>query len=233
MNRSEDMGTNRDASWGPDVIGRVCGILLLFETSYLNSFGFGIKDANMTHLKWLLSFLLALLLCGCRVGEGVESTPTVSAEQVIQTARVMADQTREASSPTVTRPLATTTPAQSTWTPTPVPSATGSSPVLRVDYNANIRSGPGENYEIIDVIFQGDIVDVIGRYDETPIGTWFSIVRRGPGLDGWVWSGAVSLEGDINQIPILLPPPTSTPSPGPTSPPEPIQTLTPTETAAP
>ena len=178
-----------------------------------------------------LFLFFALSACGSLKGES--PTATISGEQVLETARAIADQTRSAASPTVTRSLASPTEVQpSPSSPSPSPSPTLGAPIIRVDYNANIRRGPGEVYEVIDVIYQGDIADVIGRYDDTPIGTWWSIQRRGAGLNGWVWSGAVKLEGDPNQIPIFIPPPTSTPSPVPTSPPTPTETPTP-ETPSP
>jgi hypothetical protein len=92
---------------------------------------------------------------------------------------------------------------------------------ITADYNANVRDGPGDQYEIIDFILAGQTAMVIGRYDDTPIGTWWFIRRIGEGIDGWVWSGIGTLSGNELLIPVLEPPPTPTPVPLPTDTPVP------------
>jgi uncharacterized protein YraI len=102
--------------------------------------------------------------------------------------------------------------------------------VITADYNANVRRGPGEEYEIVDFVLAGEQADVIGRYDDSPIGTWWLIQRIGEGRNGWVWAGAVTLSGNDFGVPAVEPPPTSTPSPEPTGPAAPTDTPTPTGT---
>lgn len=155
-------------------------------------------------------------------------TETPSADQVLQTAQAMAEATLAAETPTATRVPPTATPDIPTQTPTPVLTATPSSPIVTADYNANVRRGPGESYEAIDIFLAGAQGNVVGRYDNSPIGTWWFIERIGEGLNGWVWSGAVTLSGSAVGVPVLALPPTSTPTPEPTSPPQP--TATPTAT---
>ncbi len=146
-----------------------------------------------------------LVSAGCSLSAGTASTPTPSAEQVIRTAQAMAEATRGAATPTLppspvppspTMPLATDTPA-STSTPT--------SPIATADYNANVRSGPDESYPVIDVFLQGQTADVVGRNNNlssgTSGGTWWLLRRIGGGLDGWVFSGAVTLSGDSSGVP--------------------------------
>jgi hypothetical protein len=45
----------------------------------------------------------------------------------------------------------------------------------------------------------------VGRFDDTPIGTWYLVQRIDVGKDGWVWSGAVTLNGDPALIPLATP----------------------------
>lgn len=161
--------------------------------------------------------LLAVLLAGCNLPGRQPATPTLSSDQVLQTAQAIAQATLAAATPTPTQLPPSPTPAPPTDTPTPQPTATPSSPIVTANYNANIRRGPGEGYEGIDFLLDGAQAAVLGRYDNSPIGTWWYIRPIGRGLEGWVWSGAVSLSGSDFGVPVLTPAPTSTPVPGPTS----------------
>jgi len=104
-------------------------------------------------------------------------------------------------------PAASQTPMPAV-TPTPEASATPavSGPVVTADYPVSVRVGPGETYEQIDLFLTGQMARVVGRFDETPIGTWFLVQRIDVGKDGWVWSGAVTLIGDPASIPLATPP---------------------------
>ncbi len=172
----------------------------------------------------------AAALAGCNRPGAETPTETPSSDQVLLTAQAIAEATMAAVTATPTRVPPTDTPEVPTDTPTPMLTATPSSPIITADYNANIRNGPGEIYEVIDVILAGSQGNVIGRYDNSPIGTWWYIERIGEGLNGWVWDGAVTLSGSALGVPALEAPPTSTPSPEPTSPPQPTDTPTATPT---
>jgi hypothetical protein len=168
----------------------------------------------------------AIGLGACRGEQTPGATPTMSSEQVLATAQGIAEQTRSAASPTASPTPITPSPTIPQESPTLEATSTPTSPRLRASYNANVRSGPGEEYEVIDVLLQGQEADVLGRYDDTPIGTWYFISRSGGGLDGWVWSGAVILSGNAGLIPFRDAPPTSTPVPGPTQTPTPTPSAT-------
>lgn len=152
----------------------------------------------------LIGLVLALAACsGARGG-----TATPSAEDVIRTAEAMAEQTRQAvpatPSPTPVTPTAASAPATPTTsaaTATPVVSG----PVATANYPVKVRSGPGEEYEEVDLFLTGQMAQVVGRYDDTPIGTWYLLQRIDVGKDGWVWSGAVTLSGDPAAIPAVTP----------------------------
>ena len=182
--------------------------------------------------RWLFGVILLFALGACNLSSQESSTPTPSSEQVLVTARAIAQSTLDAASPTPTLAPPSDTPGPPTETPTPGPTDTPSITTAVADYNANIRSGPGEEYEIIDFILAGEAGEIVGRYDDTPIGTWWLIRRFGEtGRDGWVWEGAVTLSGNDASVPVLEPPPTPTPTqepPGPTSVPSETPTPTPT-----
>lgn len=183
----------------------------------------------------LASALLAALLlaAGCNSSREPEATPTISAEQVLLTAQAIAEATLQAVTPTQPpTPLPPTeTPIQETATPEPSP--TPGSPILTAVYNANVRFGPGEEYPVIDFLLAGQTADVVGRNDDTPIGTWWLIERTEQGRNGWIWSGAVEVSGSTVGVPVLEKPPTPTPTKGPSKTPGPTQadTAIPTATA--
>ena len=148
---------------------------------------------------------LALALGACSGARG--GTPTPSAEDVIRTAEAMAEQTRQAvtatPSPTPATPTAAFTPATPTIAVTATPAVSG--PVVTASDPAYVRSGPGEEYEQVDLLLAGQMARVVGRFDDTPIGTWYLLQRIDVGKDGWVWSGAVTLTGDPATIPVVTP----------------------------
>jgi hypothetical protein len=138
---------------------------------------------------------------------GGTGTPTPSAEDVIRTAEAMAEQTRQAATPTSrpapAAPTATFTPTTPTIAVSPTPVVSG--PVVTADYPVKVRSGPGEEYEEVDLFLTGQMARVVGRFDDTSIGTWYLLQRIDVGKDGWVWSGAVTLAGDPALIPVMTP----------------------------
>ena len=186
----------------------------------------------MKRAKWI-GILMLMGLSACNLPSQETGTPTPSSDQVLQTAQAIAQATLDAVTPTALPPTATDTPGPPTETLTPEATETPSIPTAVADYNANIRAGPGEEYDVIDFILAGEAGEIVGRWDDTPIGTWFFIRRFGEaGRDGWVWGGAVSLSGNEAGVPFMTPAPTPTATEEPTSPPAPA-TETPTPTATP
>lgn len=181
----------------------------------------------------LLSGILILSLFGlggCSKAEKAPEEPTRSSEDVIRTAEAIAEQTRQAATPTPSPTPITPTPTEVPETPTPEPTATFGKPMVRANYNANVRSGPDENYPWVDFFFQGQEAEVIGQYMNPRMGVWWFIKRIGEGVNGWVWGGAVTLSGDSSNIPYLQPPPTPTATLPPTEAPAPTETPTPKAT---
>jgi len=170
-----------------------------------------------------LSITLLIALYGC---SNIEETPARTSEDVLRTAEAIAAQTRQSSTATPVIPTQTATPEPPEATPTPVVTATPEDPMVEALYNANVRSGPDENYPIIDIFFQEQLAEAIGRYDHPNLGSWWFIRRVGEGLNGWVWGGAVNFYGSPALVPFFDPPPTPTSSPLPTDPPPPTETPT-------
>lgn len=71
----------------------------------------------------------------------------------------------------------------------------------------NVRAGPGQDYPVVGVLQQGERVPALGR---SIGGDWIQIAY--PVVNGgvaWVYSYLVSISG--GELPIIVPPPTSTP----------------------
>lgn len=179
--------------------------------------------------------LLGLTLVACGQAQETPATPTISSDDVLKTAEAIAEATRNAATPTPSEIPASSTPTEILETATPEATATPLSPIVRADYNANVRSGPDEVFPIIDIFFEGTEADVVGRYQNAANGTWWSIHRVGGGRDGWVWGGAVTLSGEAGRVPFLESPPTPEiePTEEPTETPEASKTPEPTETSSP
>lgn len=106
-------------------------------------------------------------------------------------------------------PTATATPSPSpTASPTVTPTATamptirptpGPSPVARVLQQANIRSGPGLEYEVLEIAASGREFVVVGR--NAPAG-WWQVCCTQSGASGWVASALVQLAGSMADVPV-------------------------------
>lgn len=71
----------------------------------------------------------------------------------------------------------------------------------------NVRAGPSTvAYDIVGVLVVGQPVPALGR---SPGGDWVQVAYPGvPGGVAWIWSDLVEVKGSL---PVLEPPPTSTP----------------------
>jgi len=108
-----------------------------------------------------------------------------------------------------------------TPTPTPIAIATTCSPLITTTTDSNVRSGPGQVYNIIGVIPLGGTAPVVGKNFD---GTWWYIEFAGS--HGWI-SGSITTATCIpNTLAVIAAPPTPT-SP-PTNTPAPTSTPTPT-----
>jgi hypothetical protein len=156
----------------------------------------------------LTAILVLPVLTGCGRAAG---TPTLTSDDVLRTAQAIAELTRSAPTDTSTPAPETATPTVPPSSPTPSVTPTPTFAAATASYNVSVRSGPGEEYPIVDLFLQGQVAQVIGRFEGSPIGTWFLVSRIGQGLNGWVWSGATEVSGDLTLVPVLEAPPTPEP----------------------
>jgi hypothetical protein len=155
-------------------------------------------------LRWVTVILLGVsLLSGCS-GQSSESMEAITAEEVIRTAEAIAAVTLSAATETSTRSPATPTDTPAPSTDTPEPSATPDVPIAVPNYNANVRSGPGEAFEVIDFFLEGQQAQITGQYLDEQGMTWLFLSRIEEGRDGWIFFGAVTIYGNIDAVPFLV-----------------------------
>ena len=153
-----------------------------------------------------------------RVLGGTESSPPNENALATQVAATLyADQTAQAQAFTATPTHTPTPPPTSTSAPTPLPDA-----IVSVAA-ADVRAGPGANYDIISQIQQGDALQVTGR---NVIGNWFKVITAA-GAEGWVSILGLQINLPLDRIPVVDLPPTTTPIATDTPPPVPASTSTP------
>ena len=159
-----------------------------------------------------LVIVTSLVIANCSSEQDPSKQTTRSSEDVLRTAEAIAEKTRQASTNTPVPVPTESTPSPTVVevTATPLPTETPASPIVRPNYNANVRSGPDEIYPVIDFFLEGQEADVIGINIHPALGTWWYIKRIGPGLNGWVWGGAVTLFGDASNVPYFEAPATPT-----------------------
>lgn len=82
-------------------------------------------------------------------------------------------------------------------------------PIIIVPDEVNVRMGPGTNYDKVGVLIAGQEAPALGR---TSGGEWIQIIYPGvPGNVAWVYAPFVVLDTSQQLLPIIEPPPTSTP----------------------
>lgn len=102
--------------------------------------------------------------------------------------------------PTATRPAAST----AVVTPTPL----DTTPRVTAELNANVRSGPGLDYERIDTLLEGETARVVGL---SASGNGWYYIEMDDGDRGWIAPSVVTPSGQISSVPRINPPATPTP----------------------
>jgi len=112
----------------------------------------------------------------------------------------------EPAAPVVIEPTNTLAPAEPP-TNTPVPELTGTTTI-----NANCRSGPGTNYEVLIVVPLGTIAKIIGKNQQAML--WYQL-ELADGKQCWVSEEGLTASGDTSDVRNVAAPPTATAKPKP------------------
>lgn len=164
----------------------------------------------MKNIRITLSvFSLCLAIISCTLPstqptQSASSSSNLSSEEMTATALAAIAQNTSTSTAT-----ATSTPPS---TGTTVPSATVCVPTVIANTSANVRSGPGTVYGVIDAVAQGTSLTVAGKNDS---GTWWYIDHpSGPGGHAWI-AGSVTTSNCIPaSLTVVAAPPTPKPPSG-------------------
>jgi len=159
-----------------------------------------------TSLKahWMHFSLLAIFLAGCS-----SPTPVVTTQPAVST---------ETPSPTPLPPTATATPLPpsptssptATFTASPTVTQTSVPPSLVVDQNVTCLNGPGEIYGVRAYLSANTTPRLYGSTAERD---WFAVQAPDIQADCWVSTNFVTLQGEVNLLPVLTPPPLPPPPP--------------------
>lgn len=159
------------------------------------------------------ALVVTSLACNLQGGEAPAATELAETADAQVTAalaetQVAAAQTEDAiqAVPSETPTQAGTATETATITPTTIVS-----PFITTNVNSNVRGGPGTVYDIHGVLLQGQTADIVGRNNSS---TWWVIsFAAGPDGKGWISDSIVTVSGDTSNVPIVVAPPTPTPSP--------------------
>lgn len=91
----------------------------------------------------------------------------------------------------------------------------GSAPVTgNVVATVGVRSGPGDNFDVVRTLNAGDQVTIVGKSSD---GQWLVIDGQSNGERQWVRAAAISVTGSLNSVPTVEAPssPTATTTPKP------------------
>ncbi len=101
----------------------------------------------------------------------------------------------------------TASPFPATVAPTQPPVPTPASAYVLIGAPANLRQGPGTNYTVLTVLQPGDQAAITGQSADQ---NWWQ-VRTSSGLSGWVFTSLVTVQGQVEQVPIVSAPSTVAP----------------------
>ncbi len=165
----------------------------------------------------LSGVILVFLLSACGLIQSQQNEPTVDIQAAIEqtmaiqnAASTMVAQTLAAANAQVAQnqaPVVYNTPIPPTPTAEPTVSVKATA-----SKNANCRSGPASNFDLLGTLSQGASADVIGKNSD--FGKWWK-VRLADGTECWVTEDAISLAGDTSVVAAMTSPKTPTPIPAP------------------
>ena len=167
----------------------------------------------------VVALLSASLACVSPTVSVITPDPGFVGTTIAQTVAAALTQTAQplipnmgSGSPTNTRtPEPPTFTPTATLSPTPIFTATPSTPQITVSVATNCRVGPGKVYDRVGALLVGEFAEVVGV---NPTGDYWYI-RNPDSANGycWLWGEYATLAGNLSGMPVFTPPPTPTPVP--------------------
>lgn len=111
--------------------------------------------------------------------------------------------------PAVPSPIVIFTPVVVS-TPIPTINPTATKPSISSTVNTNCREGPGSDWDVLSGLMVGDKVAVLGRLSAN---NWYLVEDPDDSAGScWVWSRTTVIDGNIDSILIVTPPPSPIPA---------------------
>ncbi len=148
---------------------------------------------NGSQLKRSLWIISGLTLCLISLLSGVSAA--LADETALQSATATIPNPNQVSLPTATQTLVGGPTATASRTPTLVPV------LAEAIVEANLRGGPGLDFDEVGKLTAGNPVPIIGRSLQYP---WYAVEwADGPNGQAWVYDQLVIVTGDITTVPIV------------------------------
>jgi len=163
-----------------------------------------------------LSAIVMIIIQACNLPSSAPTEEAVDPLAAAQETITALAQTQEAEPaiPTDTpQPTFTSLP---TLSPTPEFTATSaftSTPTfayVTLSEATNCRVGPGTAFLLIDTFLVGQTIEVVGKHPFDNY--WYVRSPNNPNVYCWLW-GFYATGGNLNNVPVLTPPPSPTPAP--------------------
>lgn len=148
---------------------------------------------NRSQLKRNLWIIVGLTLCLVSLVTGV--SVALADEAALQSATPTVSNPNQVSLPTATSTVIGGPTATPSRTPTLVPV------LAEAIGEANLRSGPGLDFDVVGTLTAGNPVPIVGRSLRFP---WYAVEwADGPNGQAWVFDQLVLITGDITTVPIV------------------------------
>jgi uncharacterized protein YraI len=202
-------------------MGRVVLALVLFAVATTLVYFAWQSRSQLTNLFAPAEALADEAIAGSRTPAPAEATSTPLFTELLAVPSAVPTRTpmntaTVTPSPTPTYTATPTRTPTATATTTVIPSATSTvvanvaSAVIIVE-RANVRSGPGPDYNVVGVAARDQQLAITGR---TNAGDWWQVCCLGINQSGWLFGELVTISGDVSAVPVVLaPPPESTSTP--------------------
>ena len=162
----------------------------------------------------LIIIMLVLQACNLPNSAATEESidPLVAAEMTIT---ALASTNPQPSATVEVLPTFTELPTLSPTpenTATPAFTATPTFAYITLSEATNCRIGPGVAFDLVDTFLVGQTIEVIGKHPFENY--WYVRSPNNPSLYCWMW-GQYATGANLNNVPVLTPPPSPTPAPVP------------------
>jgi len=157
-------------------------------------------------------FMIIIQACNLPSSAPVDETPTLDPLIAAQLTITALAQTQAVPTETA-QPTFTSLP---TLSPTPEFTATSaftSTPTfayVTLSEATNCRVGPGTAFSLVDTFLVGQTIEVVGKHPFDNY--WYVRSPNNPNVYCWLW-GFYATGANLNNVPVLTPPPSPTPAP--------------------